>query len=41
LLKELVDRGFAMVSFYEEPPSLESAYLNVTQAGQGWEVAKS
>jgi ABC-2 type transport system ATP-binding protein len=41
LLKELVDKGFPVVSFYEEPPSLESAYMNVTRAGEGWEVAKS
>ena len=41
LLKELVSKGFPVVSFYEEPPSLESAYMNVTRAGEGWEVAKS
>lgn len=41
LLQQLVSKGFPVVSFYEEPPSLESAYLNVTRAGEGWEVAKS
>ena len=41
LLGDLIRQGFQVVSFYEESPSLESAYLNVTQAGQGWEVAKS
>lgn len=41
LLKQLVGKGFPIVSFYEEAPSLESAYLNVTRAGEGWEVAKS
>lgn len=40
LLSDLVGKGFSVVSFYEEPPSLESAYLNVTRAGEGWEVAK-
>lgn len=41
LLRQLVEKGFPIVSFYEEAPSLESAYLNVTRAGEGWEVAKS
>lgn len=41
LLKQLIQKDFSVVSFYEEPPSLESAYLNVTRAGEGWEVAKS
>jgi len=41
LLCEIVAKGLPIVSFYEEPPSLESAYLNVTRAGEGWEVAKS
>lgn len=41
LLQQLVSQNFKISSFYEEPPSLESAYLNVTRAGEGWEVAKS
>lgn len=41
LLKNLIQKGFPIVSFYEEAPSLESAYMNVTRAGEGWEVAKS
>ncbi|MBS2039333.1 ABC transporter ATP-binding protein [bacterium] len=41
LLKVLIQKGFPIVSFYEEAPSLESAYMNVTRAGEGWEVAKS
>ncbi|MBI3927087.1 MAG: ABC transporter ATP-binding protein [Armatimonadetes bacterium] len=39
LLKDVVDQGIPLVSFNEEEPSLESAYLNVTRAGEGWEVA--
>lgn len=34
LLKELVEKDFPVVSFYEEPPTLESAYMNVTQVGE-------
>jgi ABC-2 type transport system ATP-binding protein len=39
LVAEVVRRGIPLVSFSEEAPSLESAYLNVTRAGEGWEVA--
>lgn len=38
LLAEIVRRGIPLVSFSEEVPSLEAAYLNVTRAGEGWEV---
>lgn len=39
LLQEVVKQGIPLVCFTEEQPSLESAYLNVTRAGEGWEVA--
>ena len=39
LVAEVVRRGIPLLSFHEEVPSLESAYLNVTRAGEGWEVA--
>lgn len=37
LLATLVKEGFPVVQFNEEPSTLESAYLNVTAAGEGWE----
>jgi ABC-2 type transport system ATP-binding protein len=40
LLHLIVGKGIPVVSFAEETPSLESAYLNVTQAGEGWEVGR-
>lgn len=39
LLAEIVRQGIPLVSFAEEQPSLEAAYLYVTRAGEGWEVA--
>ncbi len=39
LLREVVEQGFPLVSFGEDEATLESAYLNVTKAGKGWEVA--
>jgi hypothetical protein len=39
LLQDVVKQGIPLVCFTEEQPSLESAYLNVTRAGEGWEVA--
>jgi len=38
LLKDIVLKGIPLIAFKEEEPSLESAYLNVTRAGEGWEV---
>ncbi len=40
LLARIVSQGIALVGFSEEMPSLESAYLNVTRAAEGWEVAR-
>lgn len=40
LVKEIVMHGIPLVHFREEESTLESAYLNVTQAGEGWEVPK-
>lgn len=37
LLADLVKSGFPIVRFSEEQSTLESAYLNVTCAGEGWE----
>lgn len=37
LLSSLLAAGFPVVRFNEEPSTLESAYLNVTAAGEGWE----
>ncbi len=39
LLRDLVSQGFPLHSFSEDEATLESAYLNVTKAGKGWEVA--
>ena len=39
MLAEIVRKGIPLVQFSEEEPSLEAAYLNVTRAGEGWEVA--
>lgn len=38
LVAGIVRQGIPLVQFSEEVPSLESAYLNVTRAGEGWEV---
>ncbi len=38
LVAGIVRQGIPLVHFSEEVPSLESAYLNVTRAGEGWEV---
>ncbi|MEW6278084.1 MAG: ABC transporter ATP-binding protein [Candidatus Eremiobacterota bacterium] len=38
-LQDLIGQGFPVVSFSEDEATLESAYLNVTKAGKGWEVA--
>lgn len=38
LLKDVVNQGLPLVMFMEEEPTLESAYLNLTRAGEGWEV---
>lgn len=38
LLRSTVEAGIDLISFQEEKPSLESAYLNVTQGGSGWEA---
>lgn len=40
LLREVVSQGIPLVHFREEESTLESAYLNVTQAGEGWEVPR-
>lgn len=37
LLTDLVRNGFPVVRFSEEQSTLETAYLNVTSAGEGWE----
>jgi ABC-2 type transport system ATP-binding protein len=37
LLADLVKAGLPVVRFSEEQSTLESAYLNVTCAGEGWE----
>lgn len=34
LVKTLVEKGFPLVSFYEETPTLETAYLNITRANR-------
>jgi len=39
LVALIVGQGISLVAFSEELPSLESAYLNVTRAAEGWEVA--
>jgi len=38
LASEVVKAGIPLVRFTEEDATLESAYLNVTGAGQGWEA---
>lgn len=38
LLRSTVEAGIDIIAFHEEEPSLESAYLNVTQGGSGWEA---
>jgi ABC-2 type transport system ATP-binding protein len=38
LLADVVRAGIPLVQFGEEESTLESAYLNVTGAGQGWEA---
>jgi len=40
LVALIVGQGISLVAFSEELPSLESAYLNVTRAAEGWEVAR-
>ena len=40
LIKEIVLKGIPLIAFKEDEQTLESAYLNVTRAGEGWEVAK-
>ncbi|MDQ7824255.1 MAG: ABC transporter ATP-binding protein [Candidatus Eremiobacteraeota bacterium] len=37
LLRSLVNEGFPISSFYEEHPTLQTAYLNITKAYGGWE----
>jgi ABC-2 type transport system ATP-binding protein len=39
LVARIVGQGISLVAFSEELPSLESAYLNLTRAAEGWEVS--
>lgn len=34
LVRELVEKGYPLVSFYEETPTLETAYMNITKANR-------
>lgn len=38
LLQAIVTAGIPLVDFSEQEASLESAYMNLTQAGEGWEA---
>jgi len=39
LMGEVIRAGIPLIRFTEEQSTLESAYLNVTGAGQGWEAS--